>query len=128
MHELLLGRALAEVEGILSRAGLRQTQVRVLAVDTNVQAVTRVSRASQVELAGGGGTDMGAGIEAASKLRPRPTVVIVLTDGFTPWPPRAPRGVRVVVGVLTQQAISVDDYAVPQWARSVRIDDEHIAI
>jgi predicted metal-dependent peptidase len=128
MHELLLGRALAEVEGILSRAGLRQTQVRVLAVDTNVHAVTRVSRASQVELPGGGGTDMGAGIEAASKLRPRPTVIIVLTDGFTPWPSRAPRGVRVVVGILTQQMISVDDYAVPQWARSVRIDDEHVGM
>jgi glutamate synthase domain-containing protein 2 len=42
--------------------------VRVLAVDTNVQAVRRVTRASQVQLAGGGGTDMAAGIATAAAL------------------------------------------------------------
>ena len=45
MHEDLLARALAEVENVLSRAGLRQRQVRVLAVDATVHAVRRVSRA-----------------------------------------------------------------------------------
>ncbi len=123
MHEALLARALAEVEGILTRAGLRQTQVRVLAVDTNVHAVSRVSRASQVELAGGGGTDMGAGIRAAGALRPRPAVVIVLTDGFTPWPPGPPKGIRVVVGVLMQAMARLDQFMVPGWARSVQIDE-----
>jgi predicted metal-dependent peptidase len=123
MHELLLGRALAEVEGILSRAGLRQTQVRVLAVDTNVHAVTRVSRATQVELAGGGGTDMGAGITAAAALRPRPSVIIVLTDGFTPWPTAAPRSTKVVVGILGQSMAPIGHFGVPPWARCVEIDD-----
>jgi predicted metal-dependent peptidase len=123
MHEVLLGRALAEVEGILARAGLRQTQVRVLAVDTNVHAVTRVSRAAHVELAGGGGTDMGAGIVAAAALRPRPSVIIVLTDGFTPWPARAPRSARVVVGILKQSMAPIGHFGVPSWARSVEIDD-----
>jgi predicted metal-dependent peptidase len=123
MHELLLGRALAEVEGILSRAGLRQTQVRVLAVDTNVHAVTRVSHAAQVELAGGGGTDMGAGITAAAALRPRPSVIIVLTDGFTPWPTAAPRSTKVVVGILRQGMAPIGHFSVPPWARCVEIDD-----
>jgi|ERR1700676_3536917 len=123
MHELLLGRALAEVEGILSRAGLRQTQVRVLAVDTNVHAVTRVSRATQVELAGGGGTDMGAGIKAATALRPRPSVIIVLTDGFTPWPTAAPKSTKVVVGILRQGMAPIGHFGVPPWARCVEIDD-----
>lgn len=123
MHELLLGRALAEVEGILSRAGLRQTHVRVLAVDTNVHAVTRVSRAAQVELAGGGGTDMGAGITAAAALRPRPSVIIVLTDGFTPWPTAAPTSTKVVVGILKQSMAPIGHFGVPAWARCVEIDD-----
>ena len=123
MHEGLLTRALSEVEGILSRAGLRQTQVRVLAVDTNVHAVSRVSRASQVELSGGGGTDMGAGIMAAALLRPRPAIIIVLTDGFTPWPPSPPTGIRVVIGILAQATARLDEYAVPGWARAVRIDE-----
>lgn len=123
MHETLLARALAEVEGILVRAGLRQTRVRVLAVDTNVHTVKRVTSAKQVQLAGGGGTDMGAGIVAAASLRPRPSVVIVLTDGFTPWPERPPKGVRVVVGMLVEPNVPMAHlYPAPGWARTVRID------
>ena len=124
MHEELLARALAEVEGLLARGGLRQTQVRVLAVDTNVHAVRRVSRASQVELAGGGGTNMGVGIAAAAALHPRPSVIVVLTDGFTPWPDKSPKAVRVIVGLLTQPIIPTDRFALPTWARIVRIEPE----
>jgi predicted metal-dependent peptidase len=135
MHEQLLGRALAEVEGILTRAGLRQSCVRVLAVDTNVHAVRRVSRAAQVELAGGGGTDMGRGIEAAAALRPRPAVVVVLTDGFTPWPSAPPKGVRVVIGLLREGPATgpmgpmgpmhgmAGAFAPPPWARTIEIED-----
>lgn len=95
-----LGQALIEIEALLERAGLRQANVRVLACDADVHVVRRVSRASQVELLGGGGTDMGEGIRRASLLRPRPSVVVVLTDGFTPWPDTPPRGLRVIVGLL----------------------------
>jgi predicted metal-dependent peptidase len=123
MHDGLLARALAEVEGLLERAGLRQTQMRVLAVDTNVQAVRRVTRVSQVELAGGGGTNMGAGIAAAAVLRPRPSVIVVLTDGFTPWPAAPPQGARVVIGLLQQHAVPVGPFAAPSWARVVTIPD-----
>jgi hypothetical protein len=45
---------------------------------------------------------MGEGIVAAGALRPRPTVLSVLTDGFTPWPEEPPRGIRVIVGLLTE--------------------------
>ena len=60
----------------------------------------RVSSARQVELVGGGGTDMGAGIAAADALRPRPAITVALTDGYTPWPDRAPKGMRVVLVLL----------------------------
>jgi predicted metal-dependent peptidase len=122
MGERLLARALAEVEGVLVRAGLRQAQVRVLAVDTEVQAARRVTRAAAVELVGGGGTDMGAGILAAAKLRPPPSIVIVLTDGYTPWPERPPPRVRVIVGLLAQ-AHSPAAWSPPPWARTVVIDE-----
>jgi len=121
MHEQLLGRALGEIEAILSKAGLRHTQVRVLAVDTVVHAVRRVSTASHVQLLGGGGTDMGAGIQAAAELRPRPSMIIVLTDGFTPWPAAPPKGTRVIVGLLAQ-AVGAASWAPPPWARRVLID------
>jgi predicted metal-dependent peptidase len=107
--------ALAEVEGLLRSLGLAR-QVRVLACDVAVGPAQRVSSARQVELVGGGGTDMGAGIEAAAGLRPRPAVTVVLTDGFTPWPGQPPRGMRVVIGLLGDRAPDA-----PGWAHAVRI-------
>jgi predicted metal-dependent peptidase len=116
----MLARALAEIEAVLSKAGLRAAQVRVLAVDADVQAVKRVSKAAQVSLAGGGGTDMGRGIEAAASLKPRPSIVIVLTDGFTPWPQRPPPGIRVIVGLLAEGA---GGWPPPDYARTIVIED-----
>jgi predicted metal-dependent peptidase len=115
MSDDLLAMALAEVEGLLRAVGLAR-QLRVLACDTAVGPVRRVSSARQVELVGGGGTDMGAGIAAASSLRPRPAITVVLTDGFTPWPDEPPRGMRVVVGLLGD-----DPPEAPGWARAVRV-------
>lgn len=122
MHERLIARALGEIEGVITRAGLRQAQVRVLAVDADVQVVRRVSRAAKVQLAGGGGTDMGSGIAGAAALRPRPSVVIVLTDGYTPWPERPPPGIRVIVGLLSE-GFAGPAWQPPEWARTVVIDD-----
>jgi len=115
MGDNLLARALAEVAGVLRACGLRQG-VTVLAVDAQVQACRRVFRPEQVRLAGGGGTDMGAGIEAALRLRPRPQVVIVLTDGYTTWSDEPPPGVWVVVGLL-------GGGTAPDWARVVQIEE-----
>ena len=115
MTEDLLAAALAEVEGLLRSLGLAR-QVRVLACDTAVGPARRVTSARQVQLVGGGGTDMGAGIAAAAALRPRPAVTVVLTDGFTPWPDRPPRGTRVVVALLGDEAPDG-----PDWARAVRV-------
>jgi predicted metal-dependent peptidase len=112
----LLAMALAEVEGLLRALGLAR-QVRVLACDTAVGPAQRVNSARQVQLVGGGGTDMGAGIAAAAALRPRPAVTVVLTDGYTPWPAAAPKGMRVVVGLLGGQAPDA-----PAWARRVRVE------
>jgi predicted metal-dependent peptidase len=116
MTDDLLAEALAEVEGLLRAVGMAR-QVRVLACDTAVGPAQRVRSARQVQLVGGGGTDMGAGIAAAAALRPRPAVTVVLTDGYTPWPPQAPKGMRVVAGLLGPGAP-----AAPGWARAVRIE------
>jgi len=118
MNDELLAMVLAEVEGLLRALGLAR-QVRVLACDTAVAPAQRVTSAKQVQLIGGGGTNMGAGIAAAVALRPRPAVTVVLTDGYTPWPVEAPKGTRVVVGLLGAQAPDA-----PKWARAVRVDPE----
>jgi len=115
MTEDLLAMVLAEVEGLLRALGLAR-QVRVLACDTAVAPAQRVTSARQVQLVGGGGTNMGTGIAAAVALRPRPAVTVVLTDGYTPWPAAAPKGTRVVVGL-----IGADAPEAPPWARAVRV-------
>ena len=115
MSDDLLAASLAEVEGLLGALGLARS-LRVLACDTAVGPARRVTSARQVELVGGGGTDMGAGIAAASALRPRPAVIVVLTDGYTPWPDASPRGSKVVVGLLGDEAPDA-----PDWARAIRV-------
>jgi predicted metal-dependent peptidase len=117
MTEDLLAMALAEVEGLLRSLGVAR-QVRVLACDTAAAPAQRVSSARQVELVGGGRTDMGTGIAAASALRPRPAITVVLTDGYTPWPQVPPKGMRVVIGLLGDGAPDA-----PGWARAVRVAD-----
>jgi predicted metal-dependent peptidase len=118
MSDDQLSEVLAEVDGVLRSVGVRSRGVRVLACDAAVHTIKRVSSARQVELAGGGGTNMGAGIDEAVRGRPRPGVVVVLTDGHTPWPAEAPKGVHVVVGLIGPAPPPP-----PPWARAVRIDD-----
>jgi predicted metal-dependent peptidase len=112
-HDLAV--ALAEVQGVL-QAVRNHDGIPVLAVDAAVQTCRRVMHAEQVVLAGGGGTDMGQGLAAITKLRPRPQVAVVLTDGETPWPEYPPRGISVVVA-LTRAGSSV-----PSWARGVIVE------
>ena len=73
-----------------------------------------VFRPKQIELRGGGGTDMAALIVAAAEERPAPKAILVVTDGYTGWPPD-PVGPRVVA-CLTQ-AGTAD--SVPKWIDSV---------
>jgi predicted metal-dependent peptidase len=122
MSEEQLGTVLVEVEGLLRAVGVARPSVRVLAVDAAVQSVRRASSARQVELVGGGGTDMGVGIAAAARLRPRPSVMVVLTDGLSPWPAEPPRGVEVVVGLI-KAAVPAGGpgWDPPGWARVVDI-------
>jgi predicted metal-dependent peptidase len=112
----MLARALCEVQGILRAVG--QRKVPVLCCDAAVHGgVQRVSKALDVELAGGGGTDMGVGIAAAQKLQSK--VIIVLTDGYTPWPAEPPRGCQLVVGVLDPAEGWEQNYPPPPYAKRV---------
>ncbi len=114
-----LSRAVAEVDGITAAVGVRHRNVTVLAVDAQVQAVSRAVRRGDIMLAGGGGTDMGAGLEAAAALRPRPEVAVVLTDGWTPWPDCPPLRLAVIVGLVGNDAAA--PATVPAWAHAIRI-------
>ncbi|MEO6121903.1 MAG: VWA-like domain-containing protein, partial [Acidimicrobiales bacterium] len=121
-----LAQALAEIDGLLRGIGLARSQIRVMSVDAAVHRVKRVSSSRHVELVGGGGTDMTAGLAAAARLRPRPSVVVVLTDGMTPWPSAPPKGFGVVVGLIGAPTVGPGRggraWEPPPWARVVHID------
>jgi predicted metal-dependent peptidase len=121
-----LGSALLEVAAISRAVGGRRDLVSVLPCDAAAQVVHPLCRAEDIPLVGGGGTDLRTGFARALRSRPRPDVVVVLTDGQTPWPTSRP-SCRTVVG-LFPRARPVDeadpDYvpdSPPDWARVVVI-------
>jgi predicted metal-dependent peptidase len=104
-----VARGVRLVMQLASSAG---AEVDVLCVDTEVHSVQRnVTSTTKVTPIGGGGTDMGVGIEEASKLSP--DVIVVFTDGATPWPEKRPA--KTVIIALTE------NNDVPAWAQKVVI-------
>lgn len=117
MGQGAIDAALAEVSGVLKSSGVAREHVRVLSCDADAGSPARVRSAGSVQLVGGGGTDMRVGIAAAEAARPAPQVVIVLTDGYTPWPER-PTAAALVCAV-----IGSDPPDTPVWARRVTIPE-----
>ncbi|MGW3037832.1 vWA domain-containing protein [Streptomyces sp. NPDC001178] len=122
-----LGSALLEVAAISRAVGGRRDLVTVVPCDAAARVAHPLCRAEGIPLMGGGGTDLRTGFAKALRTRPRPDVVVVLTDGQTPWPDSRP-ACRTVVGLFPRQGGSWDeedpDYvpdAPPAWARVVDI-------
>lgn len=112
IDERQLAQAVAEVRAA-ARTG---AEVSLYAVDAAVRLVRRVVPGQEVgPLPGGGGTDMGRGIEQA--VKDGHDLVVVLTDGDTPWPAKPP-GVRVVVVLLGSRAQEP-----PGWAKTIRVSE-----
>lgn len=106
----LLNQALSEVKGVL-----RVTRkVQVYTVDAEVHTAQTVFRPEDITLLGGGGTDMGQGIHRA--VQDGHTLVIVLTDGETPWP-ETPPPARVIIALLRDQP----SWPTPWWATTVEV-------
>lgn len=122
-----LGSALLEVAAICRAVGGRRDLVRVISCDAAAQVAFSLCRAEGIPLVGGGGTDLREGFATALRSHPRPDVVVVLTDGQTPWPERQPP-CRTVVGLFPRLPPPGDededdpDYrpnTPPDWARVV---------
>ncbi len=114
----LLAVAVVEIDGIVRAAGTRA--VTVLACDDAVQATTRVVAPDDLVLIGGGGTDLGVGLGAAAELTPRPDLVVVVTDGFTPWPEGPPTAPVVVALLPTDDGLPAPPPP-PPWTTTVAI-------
>lgn len=97
-----LGSALLEVAAIARAVGGRRDMVTVVSCDAAARIAHPLCGAEGIPLVGGGGTDLRSGFARALRLRPRPDVVVVLTDGQTPWPRSRP-ACRTVVGLFPRE-------------------------
>ncbi|MFI9827305.1 VWA-like domain-containing protein [Streptomyces sp. NPDC051913] len=123
-----LGSALLEVAAIVRAVGGRRDLVSVISCDAAAGLAAPLCRAEDIELIGGGGTDLRSGFSRALRSRPRPDVIVALTDGQTPWPSEPPP-CRTVVGLFPRHGGTADeddpDYVPdtpPAWARVVTIN------
>jgi predicted metal-dependent peptidase len=113
----LLALAWTEVHGCLRQLGIRRDLLTVYAADTRARPLQGVL-GRQVSLPGGGGTDMAAALDAVLAARPIPDLVVVITDGLTPWPQEKPSR-DVIVALLPTP---FPPPPAPAWARMVKID------
>jgi predicted metal-dependent peptidase len=112
MSSVEKGKAKACVEYILKRWPSR-SGITVVSGDTSCKAVTRRVRSSgEVELRGGGGTDMGKIIMSAVEQF-RPGLIVCATDCYTPW--CSDPGVPVIIASTT------DGLDGPDWAETIHI-------
>ena len=107
MEDSQLARALAELGGLTRQLGYG-ADVVVASCDAAVRDVRKVFSATQVELYGGGGTDMGVGLRAFIDRKHDPIdVLVIVSDCHTEWPEEAPP-----FPVIT---IRVGDGTPPPW-------------
>ncbi|GII90763.1 hypothetical protein Ssi02_09940 [Sinosporangium siamense] len=118
-HAVLTG-FLTEITAILTRATGPRRRLRVICCDLHAHPVQTVRRTEDIKLLGGGGTDLREGIAAALALRPRPDLILVLTDGQTPWPESRPP-VPVVIGLVAGDLSPGAETPSPNWAHSIAL-------
>jgi predicted metal-dependent peptidase len=107
MGDTQLARAVSELGGLTRQLG-RDADVIVACCDAAVHDVRKVFSGAQVELYGGGGTDMGAGLRAFLERKNAPIdLLVIVSDCYTPWPIEAPP-----FPVIT---IRVGDGTPPPW-------------
>ena len=116
-----LAQCLGDLLGLVRSVAGDGAAVTVMTVDMRVIDVVTVRRPSDVPglpLRGGGGTNMVVGLQACAGLRPAPEVVVVMTDGETPWPAGPPPGLEgaAAIALLSQPATAS---GVPGWMRAV---------
>jgi predicted metal-dependent peptidase len=124
MEDSQLARAVSELAGLTRQLGYG-ADVVVACCDTAVHGVRKVFAAEQVELYGGGGTDLGVGLRSFIERKNDPIdLLVIVSDCRTPWPTAVPP-----FPVIT---IRVGDGVPPPWGnrganKVITIEDQPVA-
>lgn len=123
----MLSQALAETSSILRRLSLGgNPSVGVIACDAAAAEMQSVKNAKSITLSGGGGTDMRVGIRVAATETPRADIIIVMTDGGTPWPKEVPvenpRAKYIAMILLPRGQGNREKLAAPEWMKTVYVE------
>jgi len=107
MSDTQLARAVTELGGLTRQLGYG-ADVVVACCDAAVHDVRKVFAGTQIQLYGGGGTDIGVGLRTFIERKTAPIdLLVIVSDCRTPWPEAMPP-----FPVIT---IRVGDGAPPPW-------------
>jgi predicted metal-dependent peptidase len=142
-HLHKLGIVVDEVVNITKSVGVRDKELLIFGVDTQVGDVRPVKNPKKIleEMRGGGGTDMRVGFEQLAMLgrQNKADIGIMLTDLETGWPTGRPEGSKmkyIVVGIVSRGGsgyggksyvegyIEAAEKALDGWASLVLIDTD----
>jgi hypothetical protein len=90
MNDTQLARAVSELAGLTRQLGYG-TDVVVACCDAAVHQVRKAFAGTPIELYGGGGTDLRAGLRAFAGRKTAPIdLLVIVSDCRTPWPDEVP--------------------------------------
>lgn len=78
---------LIEAESIVSNSSRQKGGLTVFSVDTEIKNIAPLKSVRDIDLYGGGGTDMSVAFKYANSIprKKRPNIVVLGTDGYTDW-------------------------------------------
>jgi predicted metal-dependent peptidase len=108
-------KVLQETRGCMKHAH----KVWFIPTDARAHACIKINNIAQARdvMVGGGGTDMGAGLEASGSMHP--TLTVVVTDGITDWPRYMPEGNKKVLIIRVNEGGR--SWKTPEWAEVIDI-------
>jgi predicted metal-dependent peptidase len=114
----MISQFMGELRGILEQC---RAMITAIPCDTIAYEPIPLLTAQNIkkvisQLRGGGGTDMTVGIEAAMMLVPKPEMIIVLTDGYTPYPESCPARMDVIFAIFESEIVFTDS-SMPDWVQ-----------
>ena len=119
-----LSQIMGEIMGVLK---IYKSPVTVIPCDSKAYKPIELATSSDLfkieKMPGGGGTNMIVGIEAAMDLKPRPDSILVLTDGFTPYPKKR-YPVPVLFGILKLRNKISRRPPNPPWGKDTVVEIE----